>query len=75
MLQFLKDVLSNSENVSTKRFVGIIAFIVIVTIVFINLFTGKTVLEYILNYVFYICVTSLGLTTIEKFSDSYKKDK
>lgn len=75
MLQFLKDMLSNSENVSSKRVVGILSFLIIVSIVYINLFTGKTVLEYILNFIFYICVTSLGLTTIEKFSESFNKNK
>ena len=75
MLQFIKDMLSDRESVSSKRFVGIFAFFVIVTIAFINLFTGKTVLEYILNYIFFICISALGMTTVEKFSESFKKDK
>lgn len=75
MIQFIKTMLSNTESVSSKRFVGILAFFVIVTIAFINLFTGKTVLEYILNYIFFICIASLGLTTVEKFSESFKNHK
>ena len=76
MLQYIKTMLSDSESVSSKRFVGIFAFFVIVTVAFVNLFTGKTVLEYILNFIFYICISSLGMTTIEKFSESFKnKDK
>lgn len=75
MLQFIKEILSNSDNVSTKRFVGIFAFFVIILLCFINLFTGRIVIEFIMNYIFYICITSLGLTTIEKFSESYNNKK
>lgn len=75
MLQFIKNMLSDAESVSSKRFVGIFAFFVIIIVAFVNLFTGKAVLEYILNFIFYICISSLGMTTIEKFSESFKKEK
>jgi hypothetical protein len=73
MKEFIKKMLSSSDDVSIKRIIGVLAFISLDVIAFINLFTGKVILNFIFDGILYICLTCLGLTVIEKFSDSFNK--
>jgi hypothetical protein len=73
MLQFIKNMLSENTAVSSKRVVGILAFLVIIIIGLVNMFTGKLIANFIFDGILYICLASLSLTTVEKFSDSFNK--
>ena len=73
MLQFIKNMLSENTAVSSKRVVGILAFLVIIFIGLVNMFTGRLIASFMFDGILYICLASLGLTTIEKFSDSFTK--
>jgi len=75
MGEFFRKMLSSSDDVSAKRVVGLLAFITIDIIAFCNLFLGKVVISYIFDGLVYICMTALGLTVLEKYSDSFNKNK
>jgi hypothetical protein len=65
--------LSESTAVSSKRVVGILAFLVVIFIGLVNMFTGKLIANFLFDGILYICLASLGLTTVEKFSESFNK--
>ena len=73
MLQFIRDMLSENTNVSSKRVVGILSFIIIILIGMVNMFTGRIIANFIFDGILYICLASLGLTTVEKFSEGFNK--
>ena len=73
MLQFIKNMLSENTAVSSKRVVGILAFFTIVLMGIVNMFTGKLIASFMFDGILYICITSLSLSTVEKFSESFNK--
>lgn len=71
LYKFLKSLISEDESVSSKRLVALIAFITIEIIALVNLFTGKSVQEFIFNGLIMIVIGGLGITAFEKI---FKKE-
>lgn len=69
--KFLKSIISEDENVSSKRIVALLAVLTIEIIAFVNLFTGKTVQEFIFDGLIMLALGGLGITAVEKI---FKKD-
>ncbi len=69
--KFLKSLLSEDESISSKRIVAFTAFLTIEIIALTNLFTGKTVQEFIFNGLIMIVIGGLGITAFEKI---FKKE-
>jgi hypothetical protein len=75
MNQFFSDLLSNSENVSSKRIISLTSFVIFCTLIYINLFTAKMINVDLLNALVMICISSSGLSVLESFSQSFNKKK
>jgi len=69
--KFLKSLISEDENVSSKRIVALLAVLTIEIIAFVNLFTGKSVQEFIFDGLIMLALGGLGITAVEKI---FKKD-
>ena len=67
-LTYLKDMLSENGNPSSKRWVAVVATLLIVIGYIANLFWDYTIDEFIFNGVMYIVIGSLGITGVEKFA-------
>ena len=62
MITFLSKLLGSSTGVSSKRFITVVSFFLIVIISLFDLFTIYTVNQFIFNGLMYLC--SIGLGTI-----------
>jgi hypothetical protein len=67
-LTYLKDMMSDNGNPSTKRMVAVVATILIAIGYIANLFWDFTIEEFIFNGVMYIVIGTLGITGVEKFA-------
>lgn len=68
-MNFFLKLINSRNDVSSKRFVGLISFLTIVIISFINLFCGLTLQPYMFNGLLWMSFGALGLTSIEKFNN------
>jgi hypothetical protein len=64
--KFLKSLISENESVSSKRIVALLAVLTIEIIAFVNLFTGKSVQEFIFDGLIMLALGGLGITAVEK---------
>lgn len=62
MIKFLTGLLGSSTGVSSKRFITLVSFLLIVIISIFDLFTIYTVNQFIFDGLMYLC--SVGLGTI-----------
>lgn len=67
-LTYLKDMMSENGNPSSKRWVAVVATLLIVIGYIANLFWDYTIEEFIFNGVMYIVIGTLGITGVEKFA-------
>jgi len=68
LLTYLKDMMSVNGNPSSKRWVAVVATLLIVIGYIANLFWDYTIEEFIFNGVMYIVIGTLGITGVEKFA-------
>jgi hypothetical protein len=64
--KFLKSIISENESVSSKRVVALLAFLTIEIVAFVNLFTGKSIQEFIFDGLIMLALGGLGITAVEK---------
>ena len=67
-LTYLKNMMSDGGNPSTKRMVAVVSTLLIATGYIANLFWDFTIEEFIFNGVMYIVIGTLGITGVEKFA-------
>jgi hypothetical protein len=75
MKNFFTKLLSSSDDVSSKRFIGIMAAFVMFTIALVDLFTNKTVEDYIFDGLMWIVIAGLGFIAGEKLNMFERKPK
>jgi hypothetical protein len=68
LLTYLKDMMSDGGNPSTKRMVAVVSTLLIAIGYIANLFWDYTIEEFIFNGVMYIVIGTLGITGVEKFA-------
>jgi hypothetical protein len=68
LLTYLKDMMSENGNPSTKRWVAVVSTLLIAIGYIANLFWDYTIEEFIFNGVMYIVIGTLGITGVEKFA-------
>ena len=68
LLSYIKDMMSDGGNPSTKRMVAVVSTLLIATGYIANLFWDFTIEEFIFNGVMYIVIGTLGITGVEKFA-------
>jgi hypothetical protein len=67
-LSYIKDMMSDGGNPSTKRWVAVVSTLLIAIGYIANLFWDYTIEEFIFNGVMYIVIGTLGITGVEKFA-------
>ena len=67
-LTYIKDMMSDGGNPSTKRWVAVVSTLLIAIGYIANLFWDFTIEEFIFNGVMYIVIGTLGITGVEKFA-------
>ena len=67
-LSYIKDMMSDGGNPSTKRWVAVVSTLLIAIGYIANLFWDFTIEEFIFNGVMYIVIGTLGITGVEKFA-------
>jgi hypothetical protein len=74
MRNFINKLLSGESEISSKRFITLVAFFLMGTGFITNLFWGLTVEEFIYDSMKWIVIGGLGFTASEQFSKT-KNDK
>lgn len=69
MKKFLKTMLSNSNDISSKRIIGIMSSISIIIIAFIDLLSNYKITDYVFEGLVWLAVAGLFFVASEKFSD------
>ena len=69
MRKFFKSMISNSNDVSSKRVIGIISSISIIIIAFIDLLSNYKITDYVFEGLVWLAVAGLFFVASEKFAD------
>lgn len=72
MKNFIKNLFNSKGEVSSKRIVTFLAFILIMVGFISNLFWDFTIEEFIFTSVMYIVIAGLGIVGAEKFTGKKK---
>lgn len=75
MKSFLQKLISSSDEVSSKRFIGIVAAFVMFTIALVDLFSNNKVEEYVFDGLMWIVIAGLGFIASEKLNMFERKTK
>lgn len=73
MKEFLKKMLSASEDVSHKRVIVTLFAICLVIFCFIAIYTSKVIPEFMFDALCWIVATGMGLTILDKFTKKKKQ--
>lgn len=71
-MSFFKKLFSSNPEVSSKRFIGLVTVLIIWLIALVNLFTGKTVTDYIFEGLIWLAAIGIAGISSEKFADILK---
>lgn len=74
IINYIKDMMSDGKNPSSKRWIAMMAMILISIGYVSNLYWDYTIDEFIFNAVMYIVIASLGITGAEKFAPKKPTD-
>lgn len=72
---YLKSVLSSKSDASSKRFVAILIALVIIAVVFINIYTGKAPAEYVVGALVSVEAICFGGVAVENIGSLIKGNK
>ena len=74
MKEFIKSLFSDKDgSISSKRFVMFLLVLSYVTIIFVNLFTGKSLKDTIEEQLFYLIIYVLATVFGEGIAEIFKK--
>jgi hypothetical protein len=76
MRSWIKNMLSNKEEVSSKRVIGITGSASLITTMVVNSFTHQSLApsESLVNAVVVISLGALGMTSADKFANKNKQE-
>ena len=75
MWDYFKQVMQDADNrPSSKRWIALVCFLMVIATWAANLFYAKEIAEFIYNSLIYIVVGSLGITGVEKFAPRAPSD-
>ena len=66
---YIKSVLSSKSDASSKRFVALLVVLVIIAVVFINIFTGKAPAEYVMGSLVSVVAICFGGVAVENIGN------
>jgi hypothetical protein len=68
-MNFLKQLLGSRTGISSKRIIGLTSVIIIYIIAFVELFTGKTVSDYVFQGLIWLAIGGIFGIASERFAD------
>jgi hypothetical protein len=74
-MNFLKKLLGSNTGISSKRLIGLSACVVIYIIAFVDLFTDKTVTNYVFEGLVYLAIGGVFGIAAERFADVLIQNK
>lgn len=77
MKNFIKSLLSDESGAtSSKRIVGILAALVLFVVLILNTYTDATkdIDDTLITSIMTLCIASLGLTSVDKWSKNFKNN-
>lgn len=75
IIPYLKSVLSSKSDASSKRFVAVLVVLVIIAVVFINIFTGKAPAEYVMGSLVSVVAICFGGVAVENIGNLIRGNK
>lgn len=69
MKKFFLGLMGSKTGISSKRFIGFMAAITMIFIAVVDLFTDKTVSDYVFEGLMWLAVAGLGFVASERFAD------
>jgi hypothetical protein len=72
VVDYLKSMLSSGTDASSKRAVGVGGFVVLVAVIFINIFTGKAPEPYVVGALVSVIAIAFGGVAIENIGNAMK---
>lgn len=66
---FFYSLLGSGTGVSSKRFIGFIAAITMIFVAVVDLFSDKTVSDYVFDGLMWLAIAGLGFVASERFAD------
>jgi hypothetical protein len=73
IISYIKSILSGTSDASSKRVVGVLGALSIISIVFIDIFTGKAPEEYVLNALISLEMIAFGGVAVENVGNAIGK--
>lgn len=68
-MNFLKKLLGSKTGISSKRFIGLTSVLTIYIIAFVDLFTDKTVSDYVFQGLIWLAIGGVFGIASERFAD------
>lgn len=72
VVDYLKSMLSSGNDASSKRGVGVGGFVVLVIVVFVDMFTGKAPEPYVVGALVSVIAIAFGGVAVENVSNAMK---
>ena len=75
MKSFFSKLFGAKTGVSSKRFIGFLAAITMIFIAIVDLFTDKTVSDYVFEGLMWLAIAGLGFVASERFADVFSGNR
>jgi len=74
-MNFFRKLLGSNTGISSKRFIGLSSCAIIYIIAFVDLFTDRTVSDYVFDGLIWLAIGGIFGITAEKFADVIDKSR
>jgi hypothetical protein len=75
MKNFFSKLFGAKTGISSKRFIGFIAAVTMIFVAIVDLFTDKTVSDYVFEGLMWLAIAGLGFVASERFADVISSKK
>jgi hypothetical protein len=69
MKSFFSKLFGAKTGISSKRFIGILSAVTMIFVAIVDLFTDKTVSDYVFEGLMWLAIAGLGFVASERFAD------
>ena len=75
MKSFFSKLFGAKTGISSKRFIGFLAAVTMIFVAIVDLFTDKTVSDYVFEGLMWLAIAGLGFVASERFADVLSSSK